>query len=122
MTARPITTRPGKRTRRLLICGAVIAAIEAGALLYWNHRAAQTSIPVVAEARPQFIPPLEWLTARSSIVEHPADWRGTVPAQGGDEIWAFSSPPATWAVQMGTGGFCLVRGGVIIDGYATCAS
>jgi hypothetical protein len=111
--------------RRILTYGTIAAAIAIAALLYLNHRASLQSVPSVrapAQVIPQYIPPRAWLTTISSVIHQSGEWDGSVHAHPNDEIWEFSSPPATWQQEMGTGGKCLLRGGNVIDGYATLAN
>jgi hypothetical protein len=68
---------------------------------------------------PPYIPSKEWLDKRVSYVDRDHKWYGAVKGRAGDEIWLFRSPPETWRQEWGTGGECLIRNGVIVDGRVT---
>ena len=42
-------------------------------------------------------------------------WRHMIePLREGDELWAYRSPPDTWAKRAGREGYCIVRDGQVI--------
>jgi len=110
-----------RRERRFLMFTAsgVAGLLLAGGIVYWYSFAEQCAREKLNQ---QYIPPTAWVTKKLSVVKSVEHWPGIVPAKAGDEIWEFRSPPNTWKQNMGTGGKCLLRGGVPIDGFATSAS
>jgi hypothetical protein len=47
-------------------------------------------------------------------------WRELVASMAeGDELWEFRSPPDSWAILVGRGGYCVVRGGRVVGSIVT---
>ena len=108
--------------RRISWYLAVAVVIGMGVWVYLNRAGRMRSFPYVpapVHAKDQYAPPRAWLAGRVIVVVRSVDWDGAVKAQADDEIWNFYSPLERWKQEMGTAGRCLLRKGVIVDGYVT---
>jgi hypothetical protein len=80
--------------------------------------------------------PKEWLAAKVTVKEVEASnvedgrvfgyqhrkWERLKSNMApGDELWEFSSPPASWAHLMGRAGYALVRNGEIVESILSTA-
>jgi len=69
------------------------------------------------------VPPKAWLKKRLyfvDTVQRALNWKGTVAAQIGDEVWSFTSPG--WEEEAGEMGQSLIRNGQPIDGFVIAVS
>jgi hypothetical protein len=100
-------------TRRRLVLMLALAGCAIGALAYHLRPNRPFELPRRVAGGNPFIPPPSWTGVKTADLISPNQWEGAVAPQKGDELWQYSPPgPPT---QLGA--TCLVRHGVVIDGY-----